>query len=463
MMRLAIVIVLCATLSGAEAAAWPLMIRGATHDVDATFADTKRVRCDHARTLRVLFIGNSFTYVHNVPALVQEVASSLPGPCVETSMIASGGATLEDQWHSDSAASRIRQGRWTHVVLNDQSTFGEGWWLEGKPRVGTSGSELAEFGVRFAQVIRNAGATPVLLAHWADADAPPRDQQALDYTFARVARMTGSAVAQVGRGIKRMQAEFPAITPYFTDKHHLSPAGAYLEAMIIYSTLTRRSPVGAASRLEGHAVEFNRGIVSDSMAILVDIPASEAAAIQRIAELTYSNGRGRAIAVSAPAPLSAEFPTVPANGDAVERSDLYGHWRGMSLVLPNPKGDSVAIDFNFTATNESSRPDTLQLTTSELHFAGPATFALEGGRIIVRASVMPQQVPGRGRPQSLDVELQAVVRGHVMIGVATIQQRFAGTTSSFHAIGRFEAKRDDAANVIFPCVERNNLSNSLAD
>ena len=42
--------------------------------------------------LQVLFIGNSFTYVNNVPRLIEAIAASLPGPCIETAMIASGGA-----------------------------------------------------------------------------------------------------------------------------------------------------------------------------------------------------------------------------------------------------------------------------------------------------------------------------------------------------------------------------------
>jgi hypothetical protein len=403
-------------------------------------AGAKRVACDRSRTLRVLFVGNSFTYVHNVPALVQGVASSLPGPCIETSMIASGGATLEDHWHNDVVASRIREGHWTQVVLNDQSTFGEGWWLEGKARVGTSGRELMDFGERFAQLIRQSGAIPVFLAHWANADAPARDQQALDYMFSRVARQNDSGLAQAGWGIKHMQAQLSSITPYFTDGHHLSPAGAYLEAMIVYSTLTSRSPAGAASRLEGHEVEFNRGAVSDSIAVLVDIPAREAATIQGIADLAFSHGRGRPLVVAAPPALSAEFPTIPANGDKIDQSDLRGHWRGVSFVLPNPDGE-VTIDYSITAGSELSHQDTLELSTTTLRFAGPATTTVDGNQIVIRASVMPTQGPGRGHPHPLEVELRAVMRGGVMTGVATIQQRFAGTTSSFDAIGRFEAKR----------------------
>jgi len=354
-------------------------------------------------------------------------------------MIASGGATLEDHWRSDSVTRRIRAGRWTHVVLNDQSVFGEGWWLEGKARVGSSGSELAEFGGRFAQVVREAGATPVFLAHWANADAPARDQQALDYLFAKVAGETGSAVALVGPAIKRMQAETSMITPYFTDNHHLSPAGAYMEALIIYSALTGHSPIGAAHRLVGPAVEFNRGIVLDSVVVLVDLSPRDAAAIQRIAASTYFQTRARIAAISAPQPLSAEFPNVPQHGDIVERRNLQCHWHGRSLVLPNPAGDSVDIEFSFRNGSEPSPSDSVHLRTGALQLAGPGTVSFDGPHIVVRASLMPQQTRTRMQPAPLALELRAVLRGGVMIGVATLQQRFAGSRSSFDAVGRFEA------------------------
>ena len=105
--------------------------------------------CDHARTVRVLFVGNSYTYVNNVPHLVEVIASGLSGPCVESTMIASGGATLRDHWNSDSVARRIRADRWTAVVLQDQSSFGEQWAVDGRPRLGGSGAELAEFAFSF--------------------------------------------------------------------------------------------------------------------------------------------------------------------------------------------------------------------------------------------------------------------------------------------------------------------------
>ena len=56
-------------------------------------------KCDRARTIRALFVGNTFIYVNNVPKLVEGIAAGLPGPCIETGITAIGGATLETRWN----------------------------------------------------------------------------------------------------------------------------------------------------------------------------------------------------------------------------------------------------------------------------------------------------------------------------------------------------------------------------
>jgi hypothetical protein len=395
------------------------------------FAPAQSLSCDSTRALRVLFIGNSFTYVHNVPRLVEAIAASLPGACITTAMVAIGGATLEQHWSADSVVRKIRSGGWTHIVLNDQSTFGEGWWLEGRPRIGTSGRELAEYASRFVSVIREAQAKPVILAHWVGANAPPRDEHALDYIFSTVARSTGSALAPAGRAVKRVQRESPFIDPYFTDRHHLSAAGAYLEALVLYTALTDQSPVGAAHRITGPRIDFNRGTVfADSIVPLVDLSARDADNLQRAASSVQAPGE-----LSAPPPLSTEFPNLPP-GCRTEPSDLSRLWRGTTRALPNPANETTAIELRIGQAGG----DSLFLRAGPLSFAGVATVGREDREIVVRSAVRALQPTGRGPALPLDVVLRATICGGVMNGVAKIEQRYPGSLSSFDAIGRFEAR-----------------------
>ena len=395
--------------------------------------------CDSTRALRVLFVGNSFTYVSNMPKLVEAIAASLSGPCISASMIATGGATLEQHWQSDSVAQRIRTGGWTHVVFNDQSTFGEATFLASEPRVGTSGKELFDYGARFAQLTRSAGATPMLIAHWPNARANARDQQALNHIFARFQRDHDVALAPVGFAIKRMRIALPSLNPYFTDDHHLSSAGVYLEALVVYHMLTGRSPAGATHRIAGPAVELNTGAVADSVVTLVDLTASDAHVLQNIAAAAVGASPEYMRNLTAPAPLAAELPAVRMDGERVVARDLRGIWRGSSNALPVPGSDSVAVELDLH--DDVAIPDSVHLRGGPVHFRGPARVSVEGTRIVVRATLLPERVPGRSRPWPMELQLEGVLRGGVIEGVATLNQSSDATYATFSAIGTFRVSR----------------------
>jgi hypothetical protein len=327
-------------------------------------------------------------------------------------------------WKADTVVGRIRAGKWTHVVLNDQSTFDETWLLEGKSRIGTSGQELNEHGKQFADVIRAAGAQPLLLAHWADKDHSPRDRQALAAVFSRFSDVTGVALIPAGAGIARMQRELPQLDPYLSDGHHLSAAGAYLEALAIYFAITGRSPLGAARTIRGPAVEFNRGIVfADSIVHLVDLQPADAAAIQRIVASTKSEQ------IKAPPPLSAEIPPIP-DGDPIAVANVKRTWSGRSSVLPTPQNEPTTIEL---------RADTLYLDAGPLKLAGPATLTVENNQLVIRGSLIAPPVRGRIPPPFV-VELRGSVRNGTMQGLLTIVQGVPGSLGTFNALGRYEMK-----------------------
>ena len=74
------------------------------------------------RTLRALFIGNSFTARNNLPQLVATVATRA-GPPLEHELISAGGASLRRHWNGGRAIDAIRSGKFDCVVLQEQSTL----------------------------------------------------------------------------------------------------------------------------------------------------------------------------------------------------------------------------------------------------------------------------------------------------------------------------------------------------
>jgi hypothetical protein len=183
--------------------------------------------------LRVLFIGNSYTYVNGLPELTKRLAASAPEPAsMSVEMLAPGGATLERHWDDGAALDLIRRGGWTHVVLQEQSQ-----------RPFRDPELFFDYARRFAEAIREAGATPVLYLTWARQQRP-ETQEALTDAFVTLAEKIDVVVAPVGVAWKIAGDRKADSKLYYKDGSHPSPTGTYLAACVFYATLTDRSPVG---------------------------------------------------------------------------------------------------------------------------------------------------------------------------------------------------------------------------
>jgi hypothetical protein len=71
-------------------------------------------------SLSVLFLGNSYTSVNNLPQLVSSMATSA-GKTLITDSSVPGGQTLSGHLFSSASMAKIRQGGWDYVILQEQS------------------------------------------------------------------------------------------------------------------------------------------------------------------------------------------------------------------------------------------------------------------------------------------------------------------------------------------------------
>jgi PKD repeat protein len=78
------------------------------------------VRSDAGRKLRVLFIGNSYTYVNNLPQLTASVAASM-GDTLIFDSYAPGGYRFADHVFDPACGQKIRSAKWDYVILQEQS------------------------------------------------------------------------------------------------------------------------------------------------------------------------------------------------------------------------------------------------------------------------------------------------------------------------------------------------------
>ncbi len=75
--------------------------------------------------IRILFIGNSYTYYNSTPEVLKElIHEKFPKKAVTTQLISGGGMTLADHWRNEGTVETIRTGNWDYVVLQEQSKLG---------------------------------------------------------------------------------------------------------------------------------------------------------------------------------------------------------------------------------------------------------------------------------------------------------------------------------------------------
>ena len=210
-------------------------------------------QADGDAALRVLFIGNSYTYANDLPGMLAQIAATAgTPPSITTDSVTQGGATLSDHWANGIAQARIAAEPWTHVVLQGQS-------LEA---LYPTDADFATYGVKWGQFIADAGAQPALFVTWARAAAdtaydpaaeqfvsPDEMQDRITDGYTDVAgQLPGSILACVGEAFRATLRDHPEIVLHQDDYSHPTAAGTYLAASTIYVALVG-APVPPASEV----------------------------------------------------------------------------------------------------------------------------------------------------------------------------------------------------------------------
>jgi hypothetical protein len=191
---------------------------------------------------RILFIGNSYTYVNDLPAVLQQLANASAPGSLEARMVVEGGATLQQHWEKGDALKAIREGGWTWVVLQEQSTLGPSPIVDGVIQVNDP-ENFTAYARRFDAEIRKAGAKTVLFLTWARRDAPA-NQAKLTEAYSRAAQEVGAMLAPVGPAWQNALHDSRLPLLHQPDGSHPTAAGTYLAACVVYATLFGRTPEG---------------------------------------------------------------------------------------------------------------------------------------------------------------------------------------------------------------------------
>jgi PKD repeat protein len=232
----------------------------------------------HAKS-KVLFIGNSYTYVNNLPLVAYNAAASAGDTLVYDSN-AIGSYTLELHSQNATTLSKIAQGTWDYVVLQEQSQ------LPSFPDAQVD-TEVFPYAKRLDSLVHhyNSCATSMFYMTWGKeygdtdncASWPPvctydGCDSLLHLRYMMMADSNAAVVSPVGAVWHYIRANYPAINLYQADQSHPTEAGTYAAACCFYTAIFEKSPLNISYNFTLSATDAAnirqavKTVVFDSMA-----------------------------------------------------------------------------------------------------------------------------------------------------------------------------------------------------
>jgi hypothetical protein len=188
--------------------------------------------------LKVLFLGNSHTYLHYMPrTLVGLVKAENSGFDLEVDQRVGEGVSLEWHWNDKRSRRRMREKKWDYIVLQDRS----GGPLE-EP------ASFQKYAGLLDGEIKKLGSRTIFYLTWANLSLP-ETQKILTESYSRMAAQLDAVLAPVGPAWAKVRNMSPDLRLHHRDGRHASPVGAYLTACVFYSILFDTSPVGLPANL----------------------------------------------------------------------------------------------------------------------------------------------------------------------------------------------------------------------
>jgi len=242
---------------------------------------------DGQKTLKVLFIGNSFTGRHNLSELVKQMAEAgNPGLRFEVTTVIYGGRRLVDHWrlgtqnfvklatltpaeetstiealeampkddpiYSYAKAALQRQ----RALMSSLNTPHEKWDIvvlqSYRDDLDGDKSLYMEYAPKFAELVKAQGARVILYEttpatqNEKPMEAPPDSAPVMEKarTIVALAARTGASVVPMSTVALHSQTVRPDLTLRFVNDTHLNQTMAYLTACTFYAVLFDRSPEG---------------------------------------------------------------------------------------------------------------------------------------------------------------------------------------------------------------------------
>jgi hypothetical protein len=312
-------------------------------------------------TMKVLFVGNSFTYYNDYPAMFKQMAQAVNRP-VLIQTHAPGGVSVGDtsqgtMAHMNNPAlyALIRSNDWDYLVLQDnQGRFVYDYG------VFPASSKVIEghLKIRDSLLYHNPCAHMLWFAGWGPKSGYPPFSNTGTGLISRIYNnyrylldTAGQVIAPIGPAWQRIIANYPGIELWDADDVHPGPKGSFLTASVVFSSIFKSSPMHSSWMPSGFSISEDSILkntawqtVSDSMNYtglnlitpLISMNGNSLSIAGYSSCIWYLNGSFLSSgAVSIPFLQDGEYQAVAMDPDGCEFLSLHQHFL-ISSALEDP-------------------------------------------------------------------------------------------------------------------------------
>jgi hypothetical protein len=180
------------------------------------------------RSVRVLFFGNSITYVGNLPSVLSSLCTASEFRC-STEMVVQGGATLADRVADQSLDRANSKGQFDYVVLQER-----GGDLIAPPDRALARERAEEAAATLTRDARHLGIKPILLGTY---QSLPSASSALIAAEASLATKLGVAYVPVSNYFECGRRASPSLHWLYADGMHPGPDLTLMMAVLLHRQL----------------------------------------------------------------------------------------------------------------------------------------------------------------------------------------------------------------------------------
>jgi len=187
---------------------------------------------DKKDTLKVLFVGNSYTYFENLPQMVSAV-SDYSSTKLITRQSTLGGAKLSEHWRGARGLKTkeiIEKGDFDIVVLQEYSMG-----AIDEP------DSLKKYVALFCDFAGKNGARPYLYLTWAR-ERVPQYQETINKVYAAAALENNAVIVPVGKAWALARQLRPDFELFSDDGSHPAKYGAFLSACVFVAVISGEVP-----------------------------------------------------------------------------------------------------------------------------------------------------------------------------------------------------------------------------